>query len=127
MKYYSWEKLFLRLMLCPRLLISFLFLPRQYTSMEQWLKIDGVKCKIMAKAIGCDCSRVLWEQQRRNMEYRATIAKNFDDWMQKIKATPTLGNPIGTIVKEFEILEKCHRQYRSPGAGVYCFCKKHSH
>lgn len=127
MRYYSWGKLFLMLVLQPKSLFPFLRLPRTYTSLKHWLEIDKIKCEIMAKVFRCRSANTLWEQQQRNMVYRNSVAKNFNDWMKKVRANPSLREPIAVIADEFVMRRKCHRKYRPPGAGVYCYCDEHKH
>lgn len=127
MRHYGWIELLMKFVLRPKSLIAFRSLPRIYTSLDQWLAIDGLKCKIVAEVIHCQCADSLWKQQKQNMECRATVAKDFNDWMQKVKLTPSLGDPIACIAEEFAFNRKCHRRYRNPGAGVYCYCDEHNH
>jgi len=127
MKYYSWKKTLLFLLLHPKLFITFLRLPRQYNSLDQWLEIDEIKCVIIAKAIRCKCAHVLYEQQCRNMEFRKSVSSSFAEWMAKKRKNPSLSDPVDAISKKFSIQEKCHRQYRPPKAGVYCYCRAHKH
>lgn len=127
MRYYSWKKVFLSLLLHPELFIAFLRLPRQYNTLDHWLEIDKIKCDIVAKAIGCKCAHILWEQQCRNMEFRKSVSSSFTKWMSKTRKDPSLKNSIAAISKEFSIQEKCHRQYRPPKTGVYCYCDIHKH
>ena len=126
-KYYSWKKIFLFLILYPKLFITFLRLPRQYNSLDQWLEIDEIKCVIIAKAIRCKCANVLYEQQCRNMEFRKSVSSSFAEWMIKRGRDPSLSDSITAISKKFAIQEKCHRQYRPPRAGVYCYCRVPEH
>lgn len=122
MRYYSWKKVFLSLFLRPKLFIAFLRLPREYNTLDHWMEIDKIKCVIVAKAIGCKCASILWEQQCYNMEFRKSVSSSFNEWMAKRREDPSLGNFTDTISKEFATQEKCHRQYRPPKAGVYCYC-----
>lgn len=127
MRYYSWKKVFLFLFLHPKLFIAFLRLPRQYNTLNHWLEIDKIKCALVAKAIGCKCAHILWGQQYRNMEFRKSVSSSFTEWMTKKRKDTSLSHSINTISKEFAMQEKCHRQYRPPKAGVYCYCDVHKH
>ena len=127
MRYYSWKRFLVALLLRPHLFLAFLKLPRSYTSLDQWLEIDGIKCTIAARAVGCRCPASLWEQQQMNMEFRRSVSNSFNSWMNKIRADPSAGDPIAHISDDFKQQKKCHRRYRSPGAGVYCYCNTHKH
>lgn len=126
-RYYGWKEVLLSLLLHPQLFVAFLRLPRRYSTLNHWLEIDEIKCTIVAKAIGCKCAHILWEQQRYNMEFRKLVSSSFAEWMIKKRKNPSLSDPIDTISKEFAIKEKCHRKYRPPRAGVYCYCNTHNH
>jgi response regulator of citrate/malate metabolism len=123
MKKYTWKKLLLKLLLRPVQLIKFLRLPRNYKTLDEWLKIDEQKCEIVAKIIECKNVESLKQQQRENMRYRKTITNSFQEWINNFSKDPKHSNMIDEISSQYASRRMCHRKYSEKDAGIVCYCK----
>ena len=120
---YTWRQLFLKALLHPIYLIQFLWLPRMYSDLDEWLEVDERKSEIVAKIIGCKNVDSLKNQQRENMQYRKKFTNVFSDWMELVKQ-PEHSSAISLISERYKRRQMCHRQYRGKDAGVWCYCNK---
>lgn len=119
---WTWRQIFLRALLHPLFFIQFLRLPRAYSSLDEWLKMDEQKSEIVAKIIGCRNVESIKNQQRDNMQYRKKFTDSFDKWMELVKQ-PEHSSAIDAISENYMRGELCHRQYRGNDAGIRCYCK----
>lgn len=122
MRKWTWLQMFLKALLYPVFFLQFLRLPRMYSELDEWLKIDEQKSEIVAKIIGCRNVESIKSQQRENMQYRKKFTSSFDDWMKLVKR-PEHSDAISAISEKYAQKKACHRQYRGKDAGVRCYCK----
>ena|SRR3989344_3691711 len=98
----------------------------------EFLAIDGQRCELAARIIGCHCAESLKDHQKLIVALKRIFYSTPAECLGKAHFIESLPRELlatfKRITERYRNAKKCHRNWQARSrSGIYCYCDEHAH